>query len=883
MMRIYFLLIASLLPSLAMADTSLMPAGSDVTVKYFLNSLFGSLVNIGGGLDPMAEVIAKFNAFVLLVGGVLLAYGLVAGTMQTAHDGEVLGKRWSSMWVPIRTSIGIAAIIPLGSGYAAVQYVVMWLALQGVGAANLVWETYASRSSSLAQVSVFSNKEKGAEIATTVLKQELCVAILNAELQAARQPDGTNYAADAYGRVQVRQVDGTNTSNGFESRACGSYHIPPQTASNNSTLQSWFGSTFDQVTFGQQIGAAHASAFRTLQTSMQVLAQKVCGERCGVVPESNDAIAAQFGTSVDAYNASIANAVASATGGLSQTNDVGRNATRDGWGMAGAWYMKYVYVQNELSKEATKFPTVAEPSGAHIPYQFKDAWSAYQSRSNSITALVKYKDELGIQRQLREESEGESDSVSSFITNKISHNINAAQTLGKGMFADKNPLLAAKDFGDYVFTGTVAANMGAAALAFKAALVADTKVAGTGPGGGAAITSSLLIFAPLIFLLFGGLMTFAGMLAFYLPVLPFILWFGVVVGWLVLVVEAIIAAPLWAIMHVHPDGDGIAGKSGQGYSLVMALMLRPVLAILGLVAAMVLLDPVGRLFAQTFWSAFDLAQGNSLQGIFAFLAALCIFTAIFVSLIQRVFSLIHIIPDQILKWIGGPSSELGQSAQQLGQAGLGNAMAVGGVIGGVGGQAISTSQNFRQLREQRLSKEAQEKGNAIAKQNSIAEGEQQYGRGMGAARMAGSDAVRAAYDGNWEQVQRLAGDDAATAAKAASTSENGLDEATLERVRESATANAYDRIHGGAGSGAYQARTDFNDARSKYGLGEASAAEHNKFMKDRERVEMRDKGSFSAETYVQNMLGRQSSSRGASAPPVQPTTKPDGVSGDAIE
>ncbi len=870
----FLFLLAALIPGLAFADASFMPTGSDITVKYFLNSIFGTLVNLGGGADPMSGVISKLNEAILLVGGVLLAYGLIAGTMQTAHDGEVLGKRWSSMWVPIRTSLGISAIVPLGSGYAAIQYVMMWLVLQGVGAANIVWNAYANSADPLAEVAIMQSNGKGAEIADVVLQQQLCTVVINGEIQRAKAEAAargeTNYMVEPYGQIQVDPLGnptGATTANSFEKNACGGFDLPAANLAANPLLQSWFGQTFDQTRFSGTMTSGHTSAFNSLSADMYNLALKIYGGAFAS-PQTAPALAQQFKTATDKYNKTIGDAARSAMGGTSQTNDVARNAARDGWGMAGAWYMKYVYVQNAINQEVSRYPTVTPPNMEAVPSEFKGALAEFVSRYNAIRKHTSYTNELGVETMLRDDKsakaskdkEEDSSKISKYLNEKYGSVLTAPNRyLGQSMVGDKNPVLAAKDFGDYVFTTSTTGTIGMAVVA------------------GFLPTSSMVVVTPLLFALTGALMGFSSILAFYLPIAPYIIWFGVLIGWLVMVVEAVIAAPMWAVAHVHPDGDGIVGRGGQGYSLILGLMLRPALAVVGLIAAMVLIIPVGQLFNRTYWAVFDMSQGNSVQGLFTFAACISIFSVTYLAIINRMFALIHVIPDQILRWMGGPSSDLGSYAGDLGGASSKNAAVVGGVAGGLGGQALSGIQNYKQLRAQQGAKEAQETGNAIAKQNSIAEGEQQYGRGMGSARMAGSDAVRAAYDGNWEQVQRLAGDDAANAAK------TGLNEATIEQVRESATANAYDRIHGGVGSGAYQARTDFNDARSKYGLGEASAAEHNKFMKDRERVEMRDKGSFNAETYVQNTLGRQSSSRGASAPPVQPTEKPVGGSGDNEE
>ncbi|MFS8295810.1 hypothetical protein RPF65_24520, partial [Enterobacter hormaechei subsp. steigerwaltii] len=56
--------------------------------------------------SPFSPISGVFLAGILAFGGVLAGYTMLAGTLQTAHDGEMLGKKWSSLWIPIRTTLG---------------------------------------------------------------------------------------------------------------------------------------------------------------------------------------------------------------------------------------------------------------------------------------------------------------------------------------------------------------------------------------------------------------------------------------------------------------------------------------------------------------------------------------------------------------------------------------------------------------------------------------------------------------------------------------------------------------------------------------------------------------------------------------------------------
>ena len=111
------------------------PSSDDVSIKA-LGAIFGGLLD-AGGQDPLLAGIKVFNAGVLLIGGVLAAYTIVAGVLGTAHEGELLGKKFSSLWIPIRYSVGTALVLPvIGGGYCVMQAIVMWLVVQGIGLAD---------------------------------------------------------------------------------------------------------------------------------------------------------------------------------------------------------------------------------------------------------------------------------------------------------------------------------------------------------------------------------------------------------------------------------------------------------------------------------------------------------------------------------------------------------------------------------------------------------------------------------------------------------------------------------------------------------------------------------------------------------------------------
>jgi defect-in-organelle-trafficking protein DotA len=127
------------------ASLSLAPPASDYSM-VFLGNLFGVVDGVlhGSGSQIMGAMFSVFNAAVLALGGLVITYTMIVSTLNTAHEGQMLGQKWSSIWIPVRSTVGLALLIPKGSGYCLMQIFVMWVIVQGVGAADKVWEAALS-------------------------------------------------------------------------------------------------------------------------------------------------------------------------------------------------------------------------------------------------------------------------------------------------------------------------------------------------------------------------------------------------------------------------------------------------------------------------------------------------------------------------------------------------------------------------------------------------------------------------------------------------------------------------------------------------------------------------------------------------------------------
>ncbi|CUA87261.1 conjugal transfer/type IV secretion protein DotA/TraY [Gulbenkiania indica] len=163
--------------------------------------------------------------------------------------------------------------------------------------------------------------------------------------------------------------------------------------------------------------------------------------------------------------------------------------------------------------------------------------------------------------------------------------------------------------------------------------------------------------------------TWLGRLAFYfgvfLPSLPYTIFMIAVVGWLMAVLQSIIAAPLWAVMHMTPDRTFV-GSQTQGYLLLLSLFIRPALIITGLFAAMMVANPVVGYISKAFWAMYhaNVTSAESLGWFIEFLQWknwLIVYGFVLLPVMYMIFGLSQTLPDTVLRWIGAGVSSMGET------------------------------------------------------------------------------------------------------------------------------------------------------------------------------------------------------------------------------
>jgi len=177
----------------------------------------------------------------------------------------------------------------------------------------------------------------------------------------------------------------------------------------------------------------------------------------------------------------------------------------------------------------------------------------------------------------------------------------------------------------------------------------------------AGFKSLLEAVGPLVFFIIVPIFMLGMTLAFYLPAVPFILWTMALIGWLMLVIESLIAAPLWAAAHAVPEGEGMSGQHGkQGYMLFLNVLMRPPLMVFGFFISVILMQAIGNFIGDSFGVFASGMNANFLQGPITFFTMMFVVGGIIVVAAHKVFGLVTWLPDNVMRWVGQQVQNLGE-------------------------------------------------------------------------------------------------------------------------------------------------------------------------------------------------------------------------------
>jgi conjugal transfer/type IV secretion protein DotA/TraY len=157
------------------------------------------------------------------------------------------------------------------------------------------------------------------------------------------------------------------------------------------------------------------------------------------------------------------------------------------------------------------------------------------------------------------------------------------------------------------------------------------------------------IFAALLALLVPGII-----IAYVLPMIPYVIWMAGVAGWIILVCEAMVMVPLWMLAHMTVGGDGLHGRAIEGWSLLFSVVFRPTLMVIGLFMGYFVFDCMSWLIRESFGIAvgFVLQNGWIVTNFIGLAVLLSIFVMTHVVAALASFRMVSLLPHHLPRLIG---------------------------------------------------------------------------------------------------------------------------------------------------------------------------------------------------------------------------------------
>lgn len=634
----------------------------------FLLDPFNSHGGGGGSGSVLGEMFKSFNMFIFTTAMIWFGYNSLASLAQTMHEGVVLGRRMSTVWMPIRVTFGAASLMPVFGGWAFCQALMVIATTLGIAGANSVVKAAIDGTAafSVAVNPMGSVKQASQlhDVEAHVLLSAACTRAtnqMNAEAQALRGVSATTTYAPLYVRTRDQIIMQFPNDNG--ATGCGTIELKFSPRGNGITndISSVMGFRINGVNYDAIRSVSMDSHEKTLRQVYTQATTVIDGALSSASGSAQIQSAIQvlnsgyFGSYSKIFQAQLAQMTqsANATSNITAVNSQLTDRMKDGgWATLGIWYSVFAEVNeamNEMLDPVVKFED-PKTSNSSLEDDLVSAIHGLIASAQSQAATTGLTNEVG------------NTSVGQYIFGGV---LNAmAGSNATGASNTINPIIAFKNIGDnaltlaqtlYFATKAVEAIPGASLV--KGALtskIGQFAMKTTGIGGFVASIANdagaLLI--PIAFILFAT----AATMAFYLPMLPFIQWFAALLHWFTSILESLVGSALWALAHFDSDGEGMGQRASYGYLYLLNNFARPIILSFAFFFASAGVTVMGTFLFKFFGAAIASAQGSSLTGLMSIIAYLVIFTMLGITLINSSFSVLLGMADRIIGWVGNTTS-----------------------------------------------------------------------------------------------------------------------------------------------------------------------------------------------------------------------------------
>ena len=639
-----------------------IPATSEVLLKsdasrQFLDSLLGQGWDawgqgLGGsqGAELMLEMFSAFNIVALASISALVLWVLAVAVAGTAHEGVPFGKKYSSLWMPLRFVGAMGAMAPIFKGLSFFQVVILACYGLSINFGNFFWSMGTDYF-----------VEHGGQLTVQAPDQNV-----------------THYSAIANGSLEsltlqyyLNERRGLSVSPGGEWKYSGNW-----IRSGGEYRFTFNGNTgsimVECVDESDALCRGKVNAVGTAISSLSDVASQLANPATSV----SDIDPQALHKAANDINATILSSLQSYAkqGQLkSKLQNFQESAEQYGWFIAGSSYWSIAWINQEVREAmysgisyAPKEYTNSELLG--MTWGLQD----YEAMRERVANYIKtaYSTRRGIEGTTAQPSVTDEGRALGEIGNWLRATLNGLVSanilpIAVDKLSTNDPIMAISNVGDYLI-GT------AWGLAAALGVIDVTHAMGKAiPFLGNAVPNLDKYIAFVLFSVFLPLLLYGLALAYYLPAIPFIRWISALTGWAILILEALVAAPIWLCAHALPEGEGAAGQHGKrGYLLLLGIIIRPPLMVAGFFAAVILMNVIGRLIGASFEMLVAGTSQAKVLGITGTISMLVILGIVVIMTANKLFSLIHYLPEHVTNWIGQQFQSLGEKEDQSGVKGV---------------------------------------------------------------------------------------------------------------------------------------------------------------------------------------------------------------------
>lgn len=707
------------------------PNPAQDVVFIFLEQVFGAtpgIFNAGTSVlgtpvhTGLYSMLSFYSMAMMVLAVFIVVYYIVTVVGEAAISGTPFGRRFNSLWAPIRLVFALGLLVPIAGGLNSAQYITLYVAKLGSGMATQAWTVFSAEVSKPMNVFVKADPPVVRDLVKGIYLTEVCAQtkdkIAGSKVIHIKENVGGNVKAafsspsdifsslasrtavmDPYASAvtgvpipyessYVHYIWDEDPNAAHQQGLCGKVSLPltedEYSLSDHSNVR---------ISNIRAVQEAYIGEVKAIQEAVAPIAGRVVDFYVDInnnppitrAALTDAALASDLQEVVNASQRRISTAITGASTSLetSVTSDALKlEMTKLGWGGAGLWYTRIGQINQHYSTAVASFPT----AGAYIPTEdgtpmllsawLETAWNWNPFAANDYTL-----------NNLRNALKNANDHFDAQVT--IDPTLITRRYTLVGGPGDDAPTLdwfLKAIFGLstlFDFRSDGAQNLDPMAglsgagnelienAAWMIGAAMGSTVGAAIPFLGNSVTAILTLLAPFFFLFamigFGvGLM-----LAYLLPLMPFIYFFFAIASWVMEIFEAIVAMPLWALAHLKIDGDGLPGPlASNGYFLLLGIFIRPVLIVFGFIGGLLAFG-AGTYFI---FGTFDLVVGavNGDQEISG--VSSLIYTVIFAFLVYNLgltcFKMVDTVPQGILRWIGqGGASQFADNKQDPMQGG----------------------------------------------------------------------------------------------------------------------------------------------------------------------------------------------------------------------